>query len=87
MSLVYADEQDGRSKHFGEGSDTRRMEYDRKEFKPDSVLHPIMPSSNGDSERDAGRKLLKGAKLPTANGMSASTYKKRQPLLSPYSAF
>lgn len=87
MALVYASDQLGRTDSFDQGKDARRMEYARQGFKPDSVLQPIMSSDNGFSERDADRRLLHGATLPTSNGMSENTYKKRQPLLSPYSAF
>lgn len=77
----------GRSANFDTAGKKYAAAYNNRGFKPDSVLHPIMLSDNGFSEKDANRRLLGGGMLPSDNGIAADTYRKKQPLLSPYASF
>lgn len=77
----------GRTAEFNTGANAHRAEYDKKSFKPDSILHPVMKSPNGLSEEAAGRRLQGGGMLPSSNSYSQDTYSRKQPLLSPYRSF
>lgn len=84
----------GRTQAFGQGvqgtpedvasslnADSQRQnDLVPKSFQAHSVLQQYIPSPNGLGETDVNRRLVGGGMLPTANGMSASTYAAERPI-------
>ncbi len=85
--LVDANDYGRRNSFDGGAGKKYENSYKVADFHPDSILHPVMTSDNGYSQKDASRRLLGGGMLPSPNGISADTYKRRQPLYSPYASF
>jgi hypothetical protein len=50
------------------------------DFKATSVLQPYIQSANGMASSDGSRRLVGGGMLPSANGVSQSTYEAERPI-------